>query len=106
MISCPKCGSEDYHESRQCPAFDGRPVCISCCYSCEDYNSENYRCNWHIRHPKPDHRGELYKLDNLINKKAAQMQWYYEHNKPWIAEKIEAEMNYLKRQRTTLQEEK
>ena len=34
------------------------------------------------------------------------MQWYYEHNKPWIAEKLEAEMNYLKRQRATLQEGK
>lgn len=102
MIPCPKCGNDDYNESRQCPAFGGKPVCITCCYNCEDYDPENFQCRWHLRHPAIDHKGEVYKLDRLIDKKAKQMEHFYLNNKPWVAVKIEHEMNYLKRQRAEL----
>lgn len=103
MIACPKCGRA-YHESRQCPAFGGRPVCCRCCRKCEDYDLVNFRCRWQLRHPTVNRGDELAKLDRIIERKAAQMEWYYTHNKPWIAEKIEIEMNKLKRQKAELLE--
>lgn len=73
---CPSCGSTSYRESRQCPAYGGTPVCISCCMSCEDYSPDGIPCRWYIHHPVRDIRKEiagLKKKAELMKKKILAM---------------------------------
>ena len=75
MIPCPKCGNLDYHVARQCPQFDGAPVCIRCCAECTYYESNAilYPCRYHIYNPKPDYDGEIEKLSRQIETKERQI---------------------------------
>ncbi len=104
MILCPKCGS-DYREARQCPQYDGKPVCIRCCRECGYYDPApmGLRCRWYIHHPRIDYRSEIEKLNRQIQTKERQIERFYENNKPWVAEKIEAETSWLRNDRREME---
>lgn len=91
---CPQCKSTSFKESRQCPKFDGEPVCITCCYSCKYYggHSANLKCRYHIHNPKPDYKGDIEKVDRQIHYKMRQIEHFYSTNRPRVAEKIEFEV--------------
>lgn len=106
-MTCPKCGNQDDRVSRQCPKMDGQAVCIRCCTECCYYDPDPvsiYACRYHICNPKPDYKGELYKLDRQIATKEKQIDHFYRTNKPWIAQKIESELSWVRRQRAELEE--
>lgn len=51
LIPCPNCGNTKYKESRQCPKYEGKSVCIKCCYKCKHYCSDPrslYNCRFYI----------------------------------------------------------
>ena len=108
MIPCPRCGNQDYREARQCPQYDGRPVCIRCCQECGYYDPSPMalHCRWHIHHPKPDYRAEIEKLTRQIRTKERQVEHFYQENKPWIAEKIEAELSWIRHDRRELEKKR
>lgn len=108
MTPCPKCGNMDYRVSRQCPKMDGEAVCVRCCTECCYYNPDpmGLACRYYIYNPKPDYRGEIYKLDRQIETKERQVEHFYSSNKPWIAEKIEAELGWIKRQKAELEKKR
>ncbi|WP_251616175.1 hypothetical protein [Senimuribacter intestinalis] len=101
MIPCPKCGNLDYHAARQCPQFGGKPVCTRCCMECAYYDPSpmGLHCRYHIYNPKPDYRGEIEKLSRQIAVKERQVEHFYQSDRPWIAEKIERETSWLRRQK-------
>lgn len=106
MTTCPKCGNQDYRVSRQCPQMDGQAVCQRCCDECCYYDNDPtsiYACRYHICNPKPDYKGELYKLDRQIDTKEKQIEYFYRISKPWIAEKIESELSWTRHQRVELE---
>ncbi len=93
---CPECKSTSFKEARQCPRFEGEPVCIACCRSCEYYNFGNgLICMYHVQNPKPDHKGELEKVERQISYKMRQIEHFYNTNRPRVAEKIEREVMSL-----------
>lgn len=98
MIPCPKCGNLDYHAARQCPQYDGAPVCTRCCMECAYYDPSpmGLHCRYHIYNPKPDYRGEIEKLSRQIAVKERQIKHFYQNDKPWIAEKNERETSWLR----------
>ncbi|MBR3785989.1 MAG: hypothetical protein IKJ77_06270 [Firmicutes bacterium] len=91
---CPACGNTQYKESRQCPKFEGTPICISCCYRCAYYNPEvgALKCRYYIYHPKIDYDGENEKIDRQIRHKMQQIEHFYGKSMPRVAEKIELEV--------------
>ncbi|NBH61595.1 hypothetical protein D1155_08030 [Anaerotruncus sp. 80] len=101
MIPCPKCGNFDYREGRCCPQYDGKPVCIRCCRECGYYNPSpmGLHCRYYIYNPRPDYDGEIDKLRRQIEIKERQAEHFYRDNKPWIAEKIEREVSWLRGQK-------
>lgn len=101
-MKCPKCGRVAPHIVRQCPEVKGEPVCISCCYKCESWNG--VRCLWHVSHPAPDYRGEIFKLKNKIKQKQELAEHYYKRNKPWISERIIEEIKILNAKRWELEQ--
>ena len=98
MIPCPKCGNFEYRESRQCPQYDGAPVCIRCCQECGYYDPSpmGLPCRYYIYNPRPDYDGEIDKLRRQIEIKERQIEHFYQNDKPWIAEKIEREASWLR----------
>jgi len=98
MIPCPKCGNLDYHAARQCPQYDGAPVCTRGCMECTYYEhgAMLYPCRYHVHNPKPDYRGEIEKLSRQIETKERQIKHFYQNDKPWIAEKIERETSWIR----------
>lgn len=105
MIPCPKCGNQDYRSSRQCPMMDGQAVCARCCTECVYYDTDPlsiYACRYYIVNPKPDYRGEIYKLNRQIEMKERQIEHFYSTNKPWIAQKVEAELSWIRHQRAEM----
>lgn len=103
---CPGCGSTSYRESRQCPIYNGEPVCISCCKSCEYYSADPIAraCRFYIVHPKKDYQRELEKIENQINMKEQKVDYFYRDNKPMIAQRIEGELTWLYEERRKLKE--
>ncbi len=101
MIPCPKCGNFEYRESRQCPQYDGAPVCIRCCQECGYYDPSpmGLPCRYYIYNPRPDYDGEIDKLRRQIEIKERQIEHFYQNDKPWIAEKIEREASWLRGQK-------
>lgn len=105
MIPCPNCGNQEYHVSRQCPKHNGAPVCIRCCTECAYYNPDpvGIACRYRAENPRTDYRGEIYKLSRQAETKEKQIAYFYKNNKPWIAEKIEAELTWLRHDRAELE---
>lgn len=53
MERCPKCGQMIGRETRQCPEYKSRPVCIDCCMKCDMYDSDpgtTWPCTFYIVH--------------------------------------------------------
>lgn len=49
-MKCPGCGNKHFRESRQCPLYEGEPVCITCCQNCEFYSLNIYfACGFSIQ---------------------------------------------------------
>jgi hypothetical protein len=58
MYVCPKCGNMDVRETRQCPMFDCKPVCVRCCKECLYYDSDPrdpWACRFYINNPDRYH---------------------------------------------------
>lgn len=108
MIPCPSCGNQEYHESRQCPKYDGQSVCIRCCRECGYYDPSPMalRCRWHISHPRQDYQAEIEKLTRQIRIKEKQAEHFYKNDQPWIAEKIEAELSWIRHDRRKMEEKR
>ncbi len=54
-MSCPICGIVA-KETRQCPKYDGKPVCAAHCYQCKYYDADpriTITCRWHIYNKEP-----------------------------------------------------
>lgn len=103
MITCPKCGNYDYRESRQCPQFDGHPVCIRCCYECSYYDAETYHCLYHLSHPRVDYDREICLVEQQIISAERKVRRLYEKNWPGKAEKLERDVALLLRKRRELE---
>lgn len=105
---CPACGNTQYKESRQCPMFEGTPICISCCYRCAYYNPEvgALKCRYYIYHPKIDYDGEIEKIDQQIHHKMQKIEHFYQKSMPRVAEKIELEVIRLGQQKKELEHKK
>ena len=102
---CPNCASTDYKESRQCPRFDGKPVCITCCRACEYYNfGHGLTCMYRVRNPMPNYRDEIEKLNKSISYKMRQVDHFYQSNRPRVAEKIEFEVISLMAKKKELED--
>lgn len=105
---CPSCKSTAFKESRQCPRYDGKPVCIDCCYSCQYYNSEvgNLKCRFYIYNPKIDYDADIEKVTRQIRYKMSLAEEFYEKSMPRVAEKIELEIIKLTAQKRELENKK
>ncbi len=98
MTVCPKCGS-DYREARQCPQYDGQPVCIRCCHECCYYNPANYQCRYHLCHPQIDYDREIRLLDQQITNAERKVRRLYEKSWPKKAERLELDISALLRKK-------
>ena len=104
-MMCPQCKSTSFRESRQCPKFDGEPVCITCCRACEYYNfGHGLTCMYHVRNPGPKPWDEIEKLNKSISYKMRQVEHFYQTNRPKVAEKIEFEVITLMAKKRELEE--
>lgn len=107
MIACPKCGNLGSKHWRQCPQMNSQPVCLRCCMECGYYDPGNlFPCRYHIENPRPDYAGELYKLNNRIARKKEQIERFYRMNKPWVANRMEGELQLMYRDLKSLKEKK
>ncbi len=105
-MKCPKCGSTNYREARQCPKYNDVPVCINCCKNCEYYSADPVArtCRFYIVNPQKDYQRELEKIENKINTKEQKVDYFYRDNKPMIAQRIEGELTWLYEERRKLKE--
>ena len=106
-MMCPVCGSTDFREARQCPLQNGEPVCIDCCKKCRYYSADTLTvaCRYSIEHPHIDLNDELKKINQVIETKEKQINYYYRNNKPWIAQRIEAALSWQYAKKRELEEE-
>lgn len=97
MKPCPKCGNYDYRESRQCPQYNGEPVCIRCCMECGYYDPDpmGLRCRYHLSHPRANWDAEIKKVDQQIVHAEAKVRRLYELNWPKKAEQLELDVKSL-----------
>lgn len=105
---CPACGSTRFKESRQCPKYDGTPVCISCCYRCSYYNPEvgALKCRYYIYNPWIDYDGEIEKVSRRIHHKEKQIAHFYQKSMPRVAQRIEIEVMQLLKEKKELEHKK
>ncbi len=101
---CPKCGS-DYREARQCPQYDGQPVCIRCCRECSyyEYGAAGMLCRYHLIHQKTNYTQELRKIDQQIEYAQQRVRRLYEINWPQKAARMELEVSALLRKKRELE---
>jgi len=107
-VKCPKCGSEHFKESRQCPEFNSEPVCIRCCTECHYYDpAGGIACRWHIINDvRRDYSGDIYKLSRQIDSLEKLSLWLYRNNKPNAASAEEFKMLQLIGEKRRLEEER
>lgn len=97
MIPCPVCG-QDYREGKSCPNIgNNRAVCINCCKKCHYQRTPEHFNNGCGFYTAPENAwlkipNEVAALKNKIRTKEEQVRYFYIHNKPWVAERIEAEV--------------
>lgn len=104
MTVCPKCGS-DYREARQCPQYDGQPVCIRCCRECGyyEYSDAGMLCRYYLSNPKLDYDQDLRKIDQQIEYAQQRVRRLYEINWPQKAARMELEVSSLLRKKRELE---
>ena len=71
-MSCPLCGIVA-KETRQCPQYYGKPVCVAHCYQCVYYDRDprvTLTCRWRIYNkPKIDHETIIKNLRETLKGK-------------------------------------
>lgn len=108
MKPCPRCGNYDYREARQCPQYEGEPVCIRCCHECDYYDPDplGLTCRYHLSHPKTNWELEIKKIDQQITYAETRVRRLYELNWPKKAERLEVDVRNLMVQKKKLEEKK
>ncbi len=96
---CPSCGSTNFKVSRQCPEYNGAPVCSDCCRRCKHYDQDNYRCKWYIANDRIDSKEEAKRLERQIYDIEKRAAYFYERSLPRKAEKLEREALILRRKK-------
>ena len=103
MCICPECGTIDYKVGKVCSRTK-ETICIDCCKKCPDYfKNEAYvshGCRYISEkwHQKEMSKNELHlnRIRSEIDKKYRSVDYFYQTDRPRIAEKIEAEITRLK----------
>jgi len=105
---CPKCGSEHFRESRQCPEYNSEPVCIDCCIKCSYYDRDGgIACRWYVENDaRRDYSGDIYKLSRQIDTLEKRSLWLYRNNKPNAALAEEFKMMQLISEKKRLEVER
>ncbi|MDY5463201.1 hypothetical protein [Hornefia butyriciproducens] len=71
-MSCPICGIVA-KETRQCPKYDGKPVCAAHCYQCKYYDADpriTITCRWRIYNKKKiDNETMIANLREIMGRK-------------------------------------
>jgi len=96
MCICPECGAVDYKIGIVC-CRTKQIICIDCCMMCEDYYKNmtgGHGCryvglNWHEE--KSPAQSRLDQIQAAIDQKYAQIDYFYQTDRPYIAKRIEAE---------------
>lgn len=106
---CPQCGTLGYSVGKVC-SRTGETICIDCCRSCEYYFFNeayvSHGCRYGVENLHSAPSKDEVKINQIrarIEEKYKKVEYFYQTDRPYIARKIECEINGLKMEMARLE---